>query len=70
MAQWVRFAVTAAGMLMAGAAFLWLPVSWGWLVALAIFALGGLLSERLFRRLASPEEIRADLEDRVRHPSD
>jgi ammonia channel protein AmtB len=36
----------------------------GAVLALTCFAIG----ERLFRRFASKEEIRADLEDRVRNP--
>jgi hypothetical protein len=36
----------------------------GAVLALTCFAIG----ERAFRRLASREEIRADLEDRVRNP--
>ncbi|MBL8587145.1 MAG: hypothetical protein JNK46_01310 [Methylobacteriaceae bacterium] len=36
----------------------------GAVLALTCFALG----ERAFRRLATKEEIRADLEDRVRNP--
>ena len=36
----------------------------GAVLALGCFAIG----ERLFRRLASKEEVRADLEDRVRNP--
>jgi hypothetical protein len=43
----------------------------GWLAVLlgviAIIAVG-IISERLYRRLASPEEQRQDLEDRVRNP--
>jgi hypothetical protein len=41
---------------------------WGWLAALAIILISGKLGETLFRRTASADTIRADLEDRVRNP--
>lgn len=70
MAQWVRFAIGFFGIALAGATFLALPSGWGWLVALAIFGARGIAAERAFRWLASPEEVRQDLEERVRNPPD
>ncbi len=59
------FAITAV----AAMAVFWTTGNLGW-VALAGggVLLAGIPAERLYRRLASPEEQRADLEDRVRNP--
>jgi hypothetical protein len=69
MAQLVRFAIALAG---AGLGLIALFVLWpGWTAwaAAAVIVLGGfILAERVFRRLATPEQIREDLEDRVRNP--
>ena len=47
---------------------LWLKPVWLALTAAGVvFVLSTVLSERLWRRLASPGQIRADLEDRVRN---
>lgn len=46
------------------------PVWLGVGVMLALWLIGGVLSERIFRRIATPEEVRADLEERVRNPPD
>jgi hypothetical protein len=37
-------------------------------VPIVVAILGGLIAERLFKRLASPAEIQRDLEDRTRNP--
>ena len=37
-------------------------------LALPVFVLASFGADRVFRRFASREEIRADLEDRVRNP--
>jgi hypothetical protein len=37
-------------------------------LALPVFLLSSLLAERTFRRLATPDAIKRDLEDRVRNP--
>ena len=70
MAQWVRFGITLAAMLAALAGFMLLPSPWAWIVPFAMLLTGGIVAERLFRRLATPGVIRDDLEDRVRNPSD
>jgi hypothetical protein len=57
-------------MLAALAGFMILPSPWDCIVSFVILLAGGILAERLFRRLATPAVIRDDLEDRVRDPSD
>ena len=42
---------------------------WGYAIGAAVFFGCVLISERLWRRGASPEEIRRDLEDRARDTS-
>jgi hypothetical protein len=67
-AQAARFAIWAC--FAALAVLVWFKVDgWAsWLALIVIPAIGGTFAERIFRRLATPEEIRADLEDRVRNP--
>ena len=64
-----RFAI---GLLFAAlAVLLWLKLGGGWaswIALVVIFAIGSTLAEWTFRRLATPDLIRADLEDRVRNP--
>ena len=68
-AQFVRFAVALISGVIAVLAFLKLSPGWtAWAALVAIFVVGGSMAERLFRKLASPEQIRDDLEDRVRNP--
>ncbi|HEX3537664.1 MAG TPA: hypothetical protein VHU15_12955 [Stellaceae bacterium] len=67
-AQLARFGITLLGMVAAGAAFWGLVSGWGWLAAIAIFFAAGAVADLVFRRLASKETIRSDLEDRVRNP--
>ena len=68
-AQFVRFAVALTSGVFAVLAFLKLSPGWGaWAALVAIFVVGGSMAEWLFRRLASREQIRDDLEDRVRNP--
>jgi len=68
-AQFVRFGVALISGVIAVLAFLRLGPGWaGWAALVAIFAVGGSIAEWLFRRLALPEQIRGDLEDRVRNP--
>ena len=69
MAQFVRFAVALTSGVIAVLAFLELGPGWmAWAALAGIFVVGGSMAEWLFRRLASPEQIRDDLEDRVRNP--
>jgi len=68
-AQIIRFAIGILFALLA--VFAWLRLGGGWMswVALVvIFAIGSTLAEWTFRRLATPEAILEDLEDRVRNP--
>ena len=68
-AQFVRFAVALTSGAIAVLVFLKLSPGWAaWAALVAIFVVGGSMAEWLFRRLASPEQIRDDLEDRVRNP--
>ena len=68
-AQIVRFAI---GILFAVlAVFAWLRLGGGWsswIALFVIFVVGSTLAEWIFRRLATAEAIRDDLEDRVRNP--
>ena len=69
MAQFVRFAVALTSGAIAVLVFLELSPGWAaWAALVAIFVVGGSMAEWLFRRLASREQIRDDLEDRVRNP--
>jgi hypothetical protein len=69
MAQLLRFAIALAGAILALVAWFALLPSWtAWAAGLVIVLAGFILAERTFRRLATPEQIRADLEDRVRNP--
>ncbi len=57
-----------AGLAALSAAIFFSPTIGGFAIG-AVLALGSFaIGERAFRRLASKEEIRADLEDRVRNP--
>jgi hypothetical protein len=61
----------AVGLLAAGLAvlaFLTLTGWARWVVPFVIFVVVGAIAEGLFRKLATPETVRADLEDRVRNP--
>ncbi|RRH96434.1 hypothetical protein EH240_22520 [Mesorhizobium tamadayense] len=53
---------------LAGLTFFALQSFWAWAGPIAIFAVGSLLAEYAFSRLASLEEKQRDLEDRVRNP--
>ncbi|MDX8464834.1 hypothetical protein RFM26_03950 [Mesorhizobium sp. VK23B] len=68
MAQTIRFAIFVLSACCAGLAFFTLHSFWAWAAPIAIFIAGSLLAEYAFSRLASPEEKRRDLEDRVRNP--
>lgn len=68
-ASLVRLAIGMAGGILALAAWLLIAnKSVALLVAGLIFIAASLAAERCFRLLAPPNEIRADLEDRVRNP--
>ena len=68
-AQIVRFAIGIAFAVLAVFAWLRLGGEWmSWIALVVIFVIGSTLAEWTFRRLATPEAIRDDLEDRVRNP--
>ena len=69
MAQGVRFGITLLALALAAWSWFMLAPGWlAWFGAPAIFLAGGVVADIVFRRLASRESIRADLEDRVRNP--
>ncbi|MDX8522314.1 hypothetical protein [Mesorhizobium dulcispinae] len=68
MAQTIRFAIFVLSACCAGLSFFALHSFWACAAPIAIFIIGSLLADYAFSRLASPEEKRRDLEDRVRNP--
>ncbi|KUM28171.1 hypothetical protein AU467_13325 [Mesorhizobium loti] len=68
MAQTIRFAIFVLSAYCAGVAFFTFNSFWALAAPVAIFIVGSLLAEYAFSRLASSEEKRGDLEDRVRNP--
>ena len=68
LAHVVRFAVGLLAAVLAVLAYLTLAGWAWWIVPFIIFIIGSAIAEWLFRKLATPEMIRADLEDRVRNP--
>jgi hypothetical protein len=64
-AQSARVAIVLVAIVLSGLAFLTAPGLWGWPAMIAVFLAGGIVAEMVFRRLATPDEIRADLEDRA-----
>ena len=68
-AQIIRFAIGIAFALLAVFAWLRLGGDWAsWIALVVIFIVGSTLAEWTFRKLATPDAIRDDLEDRVRNP--
>jgi membrane protein implicated in regulation of membrane protease activity len=68
MAETLRLGIFLVALVIAAIAFFNLASPWAWLVPIVVAILGGLIAERLFKRLASPAEIQRDLEDRTRNP--
>jgi fatty acid desaturase len=68
LAHVVRFAVGLLAAVLAVFAYLTLAGWAWWIVPFIIFIIGSAIAEWLFRKLATPKMIRADLEDRVRNP--
>jgi|tagenome__1003787_1003787.scaffolds.fasta_scaffold20590876_2 hypothetical protein len=66
-AQVARLAIGLLFAALAVSALLWLGWTW-WIVPVAIFVIGGTVAEWAFRKLATAEVVRGDLEDRVRNP--
>jgi uncharacterized membrane protein (DUF4010 family) len=68
-ASLVRLAVGFGGVLVGLLIARNVPNPWiGIPAIIVVFLVSGLLAERAYRRLASQEEQRLDLEDRVRNP--
>jgi uncharacterized protein (DUF697 family) len=68
LAHVLRIAVALVAALAAVLVFLTLSGWMRWVVPLVIFVVGSTTAEWLFRRLATADMIRSDLEDRVRNP--
>jgi hypothetical protein len=68
MAEALRLGIFLVALAIAAVAFFSFDPPWAWLMPLVIAIVGGLIAERAFKHLASPDEIRRDLEDRTRNP--
>jgi len=68
MARAVRLGIFGVGLALAALTFFNFDFSWAWLAVLAIAIAGGIVAEVAFKRLATHEEQRLDLEDRTRNP--
>jgi hypothetical protein len=66
MAQWARFAVILVTLALAGFTFMEAPAPSAFPAMIGVFCAGAVLAQAVFRRLATPEEVRADLEDRMK----
>ena len=64
----VRIAGPIIGLVGAGVAFWMIRSAWGLFTGGAIFIAASTFSEMFWRAGADPEEIRRDIEDRVRNP--
>jgi hypothetical protein len=68
-AQAARFTIGFLTAVLAVSAWLKLGGGWAsWIALVVIFVVGSTLAEWTFRKLATPQMIRADLEERVRNP--
>jgi hypothetical protein len=65
MAHSGRLAIIVVSIILAGLAFLTVPGWMAFLAMIGVFLAGAVLAEAAFRRLARPEMIKADLEDRA-----
>ena len=67
-AHWARFVISLIAMLIALITFMTMDVGWlsAGLIVISLIS-GFSLSEAVFHRLADPETIRRDLEERVRN---
>jgi hypothetical protein len=67
-AHLARFVISLTAMLIALTTFMEMDVGWLSAAVIAISLISGFsLSEAVFRRMADPETIRSDLEERVRN---
>jgi hypothetical protein len=64
-AQLARFVLSLIAMLFGLVA--WMEMDTGWIPAALVIIVGFSISEVVYRRLADPETIRRDLEERVRN---
>jgi hypothetical protein len=64
-AQLARFVLSLIAMLLGLVA--WMEMDTGWIPAALVIIVGFSISEVVYRRLADPETIRRDLEERVRN---
>ena len=64
-AQLARFVLSLIAMLLGLVA--WIEMDTGWIPAALVIIVGFCISEVVYRRLADPETIRSDLEERVRN---
>jgi hypothetical protein len=64
-AQLARFVLSLIAMLLGLVA--WMEMDTGWIAAALVIIVGFSISEVVYRRLADPETIRSDLEERVRN---
>jgi hypothetical protein len=68
-AQPARLLISLVGLVLAAVTWFALAPGWmAWISAALILVASGIGAEATFRRLASAETIRADLQDRVRNP--
>lgn len=66
MAQWVRFAIHLLTLGLALFAFMETQGLMAFGALIGVFVVGCALAEMVFRRLATPAEVKADLEERLR----
>jgi len=64
-AQLARFFISLIAMLLGLVA--WMEIDTGWIPVALVIIVGFSISEVVYRRLADPETIRHDLEERVRN---
>ncbi len=65
MAHWVKFGIALAAGVAGLSAFLILPGWYGFIAFVVTFLAGSAFSHRVFERIATPEQIREDLETRL-----
>lgn len=65
MIHYLRFAIDLIFAVLGLALFVVFPTGWGFAGFVGTFIVGSIVSERVFKRYATPEEIREDLRHRV-----
>jgi hypothetical protein len=66
MAQWARFAIHALTLGLALRAFMEVQGLMAFAALIGVVFVGGVVAEMVFRRIATPAEVKADLEDRLK----